>query len=77
MIEAIDYKTGEIVWKISEEFEGKIIKPYGICHDDVGNLYIAHGTNNKVLVVSLDGEIKQNDLHTIRTFGLDGLNHRD
>ena len=64
MIEPIDYKTGEIVRKIHGEFGGKKIEPHGICHDNFGNLYIADGTSNRILVVSPDGKIKQNLIGT-------------
>ena len=59
-IRAINYETGAIVWKIvKERIDGKIIRPHGVCHDDVGHLFVADYTNKRVLVVSPDGKIKQ------------------
>ena len=59
-IQAINYQTGTTEWKIvREEIDGKVIKPYGICCDDVGHLFVADHSNNRVLVVSLDDKIKQ------------------
>ena len=65
IIEAIDYKTGKIVWKIHGEFERKMINSHGISQDDIGNLYIAEGGDNKrILLVSPNGKIKQNMICT-------------
>ncbi len=58
-IQAIDYSTAEVAWKITGEFEGKQIKPHGICCDDIGNLYVADGANQRILLVSADGKIEQ------------------
>ena len=59
-IQAINYETGEIEWKIEkEQIDGKVIQPLGVCHDDVGHLLVADGYNKRVLVVSADGKIKQ------------------
>ena len=43
-MEEIDSETGEIVWKIEGEVDGKKIDPHGVCHDDVGHLYVADGS---------------------------------
>ena len=60
MIQAINYQTGTTEWKmLREEIDGKIIQPLGVCHDDVGHLFIADYQNNRVLVVSADDKIKQ------------------
>ena len=59
-IQAISYETGEIEWKIVEEkIDGKIIRPWDVCHDDVGHLFVTDQNNDGVLVVSPAGKIKQ------------------
>ena len=56
IIQAINYHTGATEWKIvKEQIDGKVIRPYGVCHDDVGHLFVADYDNNRVLVVSPDG----------------------
>ena len=60
MIQAINYQTGATEWKIKKgRIDRKVMEPYGICHDDVGHLFVADWDNNRVLVVSTDGKIKQ------------------
>ena len=45
IIKAIDCLTGNTEWSITGEYEGKELKPHGVCCDDTGNVYIADGTN--------------------------------
>ena len=59
IIKAIDYLTGNTEWIITGEYEGKKIVPHGICCDDIGHLYIADGANNRVLLVSPQGNIRR------------------
>ena len=66
-IHAVDYRTGEVVLKITGEYEGKKIQPLSVCHDDTGNLYITDGNSNRVLIVSPEGEVKQMLTYTPRT----------
>ena len=67
-IQAINYETGAIEWKINgEKIYGKAIQPFGVCHDDLGHLFVADYDNNKVLVVSPEGKIKQKLLDLPRT----------
>ena len=63
-IKAIDYLTGNTEWSTTGEYEGKKIKPHEVCCDDIGNLYIADGTNNRVFLVSPEGKIKQRVIDT-------------
>ena len=58
-IKAIDYLTGNTEWTIKGEYEGRKIAPHGVCCDEVGNLFVADGSNNRVLLVSSEGNIKQ------------------
>ena len=60
IIQAINYETGRIEWKIvREKIDGKEIRPWGVCHDDMGHLFVADRDNKRVLVVSPEGKIKQ------------------
>ena len=57
---AINYQTGVTEWKIEkEQIDGKVIRPYGVCYDDVGHLFVTDFDNKRVLVVSPEGKIKQ------------------
>ena len=48
-IQAINYQTGEIEWKIvTERIDGKGIGPNDVCHDDVGHLFVTDRSNNRV-----------------------------
>ena len=69
-IKAIDYLTGNTEWTITEEYEGKKIRPHGVCCDDIGNLYIADGTNSRVLLVSPEDNIKRKLIDTPKSTGL-------
>ena len=63
IIQAINYETCAIEWKIvGEQIDGKVILPKGVCHDDVGHLFVAD-LNDRVLLVSPEGKIKQKLLH--------------
>ena len=58
-IKAINYLTGITEWTLTGEYEGKKIEPHGVCCDEVGNLYVADGSNRRVLLVSSEGNVKQ------------------
>ncbi len=59
MIRAIDSGSGEVIWEITGEYEGREICPTGMCSDELGNIYVADGLNNRVLFVTCDGEIEK------------------
>ncbi len=57
---AINYETGQEVWKIKQEnFEGARIGPFGITSDGTGHMFVSDCTNKRILVVSPSGKILQ------------------
>ncbi len=59
LIQAICVETGEVMWEITGEYEGREINPHGMCTDTVGNIYVADGLNERVLQVSSAGKIER------------------
>lgn len=67
-VQAIRLSDGSVVWKIGGEVEGRMIKPYGICYDSDGRIYVADGGNKRLLVFDcLTGELLQVLLDNDRT----------
>ena len=55
---AVDYHTGEVVWKIENPtFEGAIIEPMGITSDVDGHLFISDWTHKRVCIMTQDGKV--------------------
>ena len=48
---AVDYTSGETLWKVQGEIHGKPCDPHGMCSDTQGRLYVADGNNERVLVL--------------------------
>ncbi len=48
---AVDYTSGETLWKVQGEVHGKPCKPHGMCSDTQGRLYVADADNERVLVL--------------------------
>ncbi len=50
---AVDYESGSKLWHIQQElYQGKLIRPWGICGDDFGHLFMSDRENNRVVEVS-------------------------
>ena len=48
------------MWEVVGEVAGKEIKPYGVCSDNDGNVFVADGNNERVLVLdSKTGQLLQ------------------
>ncbi len=58
-IQAIDSETGKVIWEVIGEYEGKKIEPHGMCSDQSGHIYVADGSNNRVLQLSCTGQIER------------------
>ncbi len=57
-IAAVDYHTGDVVWKKYRPVcEGIPITPRGITHDGEGHLFISDGKNRRIRIMTPDGEI--------------------
>ena len=63
-IQAIDFTSGEVVWEVTGEYEGKEIRPHGMCGDESGNIYVADGSNCRVLQISCIGKIEKSLFNT-------------
>ena len=50
-IKAMRLGTKTHVWEFSEVVEGKTINPHGMCSDKAGHLYVADGSNDRLLVM--------------------------
>ncbi len=50
VIYAVDYTSGETLWKVQGEVEGKRCCPHGMCTDKQGRLYVGDADNERVLV---------------------------
>ncbi len=64
---AVDYLTGDFLWKVeNREYEGVIIRPNGICSDDAGYIYVADTALPycRVFVLSPYGQIVKKILNT-------------
>ncbi len=48
---AVDYTSGETLWKVQGEVHGKSCEPVDMCTDTQGRLYVADGRNRRVLVL--------------------------
>ncbi len=48
---AVDYTSGETLWKVQGKVHGKPCYPHGMCTDTQGRLYVADGENERVLVL--------------------------
>ncbi len=59
MIQAIDAENGRIIWEIKGEFGGKQIRPHGMCADDSGHIYVADGSNCRILQLRCTGEVQK------------------
>ncbi len=51
VIWAVDYTSGETLWKVQGEVHGKPCNPHNMCSDTQGGLYVADGRNKRVLVL--------------------------
>ncbi len=50
---AVDYETGAKIWHIHQALhDGQLIRPWGICSDNSGHLYMSDRENNRVVEVS-------------------------
>ena len=59
-IQAVRLSYGTVVWDIAGEVAGKEIKPYGVCNDSDGNIYVADSNNERILMLdSKTGELLQ------------------
>ncbi len=55
---AVDYHTGDVVWKKDNPvWEGIPITPVGITHDGAGHLFISDFDNKRICIMTPDGEI--------------------
>ncbi len=65
VIMAMDYNTGDQVWKIDRQiFEGKSLRPRTMCTDNLGHIFVADRdsnkskrTKNRVLMLNTAGDI--------------------
>ena len=58
VIEAVDFESGKVAWKITERDETQI-RPHGLCSDNMGNLFVGDTTNDRVLLLFPDGKLKK------------------
>ncbi len=57
---AVDYTSGETLWKVQGEVRGKLCYPHDMCTDTHGRLYVADGSNQRMLVLwASTGEVIQ------------------
>ncbi len=57
MVFALDLSSRKMLWRIDEKWDSRQVDPRDICCDDAGHLYIADGTNKRVLVASTHGKV--------------------
>ncbi len=58
-IQAIDAENGKVIWEVTGEYEGQKICPCGMCTNEKGNIYVADGSNARVLQLSCTGQIER------------------
>ena len=51
MLKAVRLSNGETEWEVAGLVEGKEMKPYGICSDTEGRIFVADGQNSRVVVL--------------------------
>ena len=57
MVFALDLNTRKMLWRIDEKWDSRQVDPRDICCDNAGHLYIADGSNKRVLVASTHGKV--------------------
>ncbi len=63
-IQAIDPVNGEILWEVTGKYEGKMICPCGMGSTRFGTIYVADGTNNRILKLNSAGKIERCQVKT-------------
>ena len=67
VIMAVDYLTGDTIWKLTDrEYEDVQIRPNGICTDDAGYVYVADTALSycRIFVVSPLGQVVKRIMNT-------------
>ena len=52
-IKAINPVTGSVVWKFTEGMKSKELEPWGVCCDLDGRIYVADGSNERLLILDM------------------------